>query len=692
MKRAMCVALGLGLALQWDSSAQQVPAFDNVGALNISATTDTSIREWDPQIDTWLRSGELRRQRVIVDTLLPDRTHERLAQYHNGIPVFGAEITRQLLGPITVSMFGTVHSGILLDLTPGISAEDAKDAIQRLAGSDAVVEGTPTLTIFPGPGGYSLCYRAAVLRVDDELEYFVDADTGTEVFRYSNLKRQTAVGRGTGVLGDAKKISVMRTGGVFFADDRLRPPAIFTFDMRGDPLRTLDFLLGRRSLSVSELAGDTDNEWTDGAAVDAHVYAGWVYDYYFKRFGRRGLDDRNFPIVSLVHPVRREAFSAFGRQYPAFFANAAWSPARRAMLYGVGLPRGAASHEANYMSGALDVVAHELTHGLTEFSSNLFYVNESGALNEAFSDILGTGAEFFFQQPGSGLLRAEYLIGEDVFTPGGIRSMRAPRDFGEPDHRSLRCCVGNYNLDNGGVHINSGIPNNAFFLAIEGGRNTTSGLSVEGVGAANREQIERIFYRAFVFLLPRAANFLTARSATLQAARDLYGTGSRAERAVTQAWDAVGVTPRSLHEVSYWPNPVSSSSLTCNGVRPSWQYVVSLSTAQTALTVTSFDVTFYDGRGSTLSTHRLSSATFGSFFDSCGPGTNRIGSNSEACSFLCTNLGGRTSGRLRFEFNGVDGNNRSVRVSSGVLPLVAGRGLIEPEGGQLSEPTVAKQH
>ena len=91
------------------------------------------------------------------------------------------------------------------------------------------------------------------------------------------------------------------------------------------------------------------------------------------------------------------------------------------------------------------------------------------------------------------------------------------------------------------MHTNSAIPNQAFYLAIEGGTNRTSGLSVQGVGAANREQIEKVFYRAFTQLMPSNATFSVARAATIQAARDLYSSGSAAERAVTQAWTAVGV-------------------------------------------------------------------------------------------------------------------------------------------------------
>jgi Zn-dependent metalloprotease len=116
--------------------------------------------------------------------------------------------------------------------------------------------------------------------------------------------------------------------------------------------------------------------------------------------------------------------------------------------------------------------------------------------------------------------------------------MENPAMFGDPDHYSRRFLGPE---DNGGVHINAGIATHAFYLAIEGGTNRTSGLSVTGVGAANREQIEKVFYRAFVFLLPANATFATARAATIQAARDLYPTNAAVLNAVTQAWTAVGV-------------------------------------------------------------------------------------------------------------------------------------------------------
>jgi bacillolysin len=159
---------------------------------------------------------------------------------------------------------------------------------------------------------------------------------------------------------------------------------------------------------------------------------------------------------------------------------------------------------------------------------------------------MGTSVEFFFQPAGSGPLKADYLLGEDIsrgVAPGqlnGDRSLENPALYGQPDHYSRRIIVPLSN-DNGGVHTNSGIANHAFYLAIEGGTNRTSGLSVQGVGASNREQIEKVFYRAFAQLMPSNANYSMARAVTLRAAEDLYGSTSAPFNAVRDAWTAVGV-------------------------------------------------------------------------------------------------------------------------------------------------------
>ncbi len=500
------------------------------------------LRAQDARVDRMMRGGDLRVRNAHADKLVPGRRIERTDQFIRGVRVFGADVTRQLHRGQTVSIFGTVYDGLVVDTAPSVPELEARRRVEDVAGVRLGDSRAGELVVLPREDGTAaLTWRVRAATGDDLREYFVDAHTGAIIFEYSDLQTQSAVGAATGVLGDPKKVSAIRIGGVFGLEDALRPPSIRTYDMKGDPFRTRDVVNGRVQLTQADLGSDTDNRWEDGALSDAHAYSGFTYDYYFKRFNRRGINDANLRMESLVHPVRRSDFSLHGSTFSTFFANAVYYGGGL-MAYGVGLPAGVTSNGRNwnYASGAIDIVAHEITHGVTDYTSDLIYRNESGALNESFSDIMGTAVEFFFQLAGDGLLRADYLIAEDIArgAGNGIRSMASPIERGHPDHYSIRFTG---TADNGGVHINSGIPNHVFYLAIEGGTNRVSGLRVEGVGAANRVQIETVFYRAVTQLLPANATFSMARAATIQAARDLYGPGSAAERSMTEAWTAVGV-------------------------------------------------------------------------------------------------------------------------------------------------------
>jgi bacillolysin len=508
----------------------------------ITPASLTELRSQDDRISRMMRQGDLRLRTSLPDTLVAGRRIERADQHHRGVRVFGGDVVRQLARGQVISIFGTIHEAIAVDPNPLIDEADARRRVEARAGVRLGPSRAGELVVLPRETGeYVLAWRIRAASGTDLREYFVDARSGIIVFDYSDLQTQSMVGRAVGVLGDSKKISARRLGGAFMAEDLLRPPAIRTYDMKGDPFRTIDVINGRVIIAQPDLGTDPDNNWQDGALTDAHIYSGYTYDYYFKRFNRRGLNDANLRMQTLVHPVRRSAFDEYADRFPAFFANAVYY-GNGTMLYGVGLPAGITSNGRNwnFASAAIDIVAHEITHGVTDYTSDLIYRNESGALNESFSDIMGTAVEFFFQPPGDGLMRADYLCGEDVARGAavGIRSMSNPIERGHPDHYSIRFTG---SADNGGVHINSGIPNHVFYLAIEGGTNRVSGLSVQGVGSANRVQIETAFYRAVTQLLPADATFTMARAATIQAARDLYGAGSTAERALTDAWNAVGV-------------------------------------------------------------------------------------------------------------------------------------------------------
>jgi len=565
---ALGITLWLGLApagaLQQRerprAPARQPPASDWSGPVQqreetVGAASRAALRERVPATVRLERSGELRLRTVQIDTVLEGRRHERLEQYYKGIRVLGGDVSREMKGQLTVSVFGRVHANIALDTTPQLSEDAAVEVVERLLGRRPSPSFPPELVILPRDDGtYVLTYCIRIFTGTALPVLFVNAVNGDIELQYNNLQTQAAIGRGTGVLGDEKKFSGLLQGGSYLANDQMRPSSIVTFDMHGDVQRAISVEDGTRPLFTSDIATDADNTWTDGDVVDAHTYLGWTYDYFFKRFARHGLDDRDGRrILALVHSARRQDFEQNRLDYIDYYINA-WfcgfcsQNGEDTMMFGEGIPPGwfvvSSGQYVDYMAAALDVVAHEYAHGVTQYSSNLIYRNESGALNEAFSDIMATGAEFFQQPAGSGTLKADYLMAEDVwraYRPGslsGNRSLSDPSIFGDPDHYSRRY-IGP--ADNGGVHTNSTIASHAFYLAIEGGTNRTSGLSVQGVGAANRDQIEKVFYRAFVYYLPSDATFILARAATVRSAQDLYGSASAVERAITQAWTAVGV-------------------------------------------------------------------------------------------------------------------------------------------------------
>ena len=548
-------AVGLVATLGWWMATQARPAGQTAGTLRtVTAQTVDAVRQWDGTVNAMARAGQLRLRETRGDDLVPGRIHERFDQVHHGVRVWGGDITRQIDRGIAVSLFGALYEDLTLDVDPVLSPEEAREIVSRLAGGVDLGNRTPELVVLPlDGGGYALVFRCQAVTPEEAATYFIDAIDGRIRLKQNLFQSQATVVTGSGVLRDTKKVSVRSQAGTFVADDQLRPPSLRTFDLRGNLTAAINALNGFTTLGAGDLASDPGTAWTDGANVDAHTYEGYTYDFYFKRFNRHGLDNADTRIVGLTHTVRLQDVqsapaSIFGQFYiNAFYCPQCGSDGRGMMVYGEGLPDnlrlivGPILVGVKNFAGALDIVAHELTHGVTAFTSRLGGANEPGALNEAFSDIMGTSVEFFIQPAGNGSQRADYTMGEDIFTiavPGLVRSLQDPQSLGTPDHFSRRLLDAS---DSGEVHANSTIASHAFYLAIEGGTNRTSGLAVQGVGGSNRDQIEKVFYRGFVSLLPSNASFSVARAATIQSARDLYGAGSAPERAVTQAWTAVGV-------------------------------------------------------------------------------------------------------------------------------------------------------
>jgi hypothetical protein len=261
-------------------------------------------------------------------------------------------------------------------------------------------------------------------------------------------------------------------------------------------------------------------------------------------------------------------------------------------------------------------------------------------------------------------------MGKDLTVPSGsalTRSLADPGSTRDPDHYTGRVIGGD-------SHFNSTIPSHAFYLAIEGGRNRTSGLTVQGVGAANRAQIEKAFFRALTVLLPSGATFALTRVATIQAARDLYGAASPAERAITQAWDAVGVQERTAPTAALNPNPVSGSAASCGvAATPNWIIGLTASAGSTNLRITQWTLSLFDAAGGVVLNSPNSAVSFSSSFLSCGPGSDRIVANADACATLCVGLGGRTSGSAQYSFTAVDDAGRTFTTTSNRVTLSAPR-------------------
>lgn len=266
----------------------------------------------------------------------------------------------------------------------------------------------------------------------------------------------------------------------------------------------------------TEGQGDTG----DPAVDEAYNYMGDTFDLYWKVFERNSLDDEGMPMNGSVH---------FGRNYD----NAFWDGSR--MFYGDG-----DGEQFTRFTKSIDVVAHELTHGVVQFEANLIYWDQSGALNESMADVFGSLVKQYVNDQKAD--QADWLIGADLFIPGtvqgvAIRSMKAPGTAyddpvlgkdPQPDH--MRNYVKTLE-DNRGVHINSGIPNKAFYVI------------ATNLGGYAWERAGLIWYQTLCStMLRRTANFQNFARLTLLSAGQLFGFSSYEQQAVRDGWESVGIT------------------------------------------------------------------------------------------------------------------------------------------------------
>ncbi len=393
-------------------------------------------------------------------------THLRYRQLHRGIPVIGGELfANSDIGGRLISMGGEISPDLELDIAPLVSADDAEHtALAAIAKWYAIavseLRAEPaTLSVYdPGLLNHSSVPASLVWRTEVRSK-------GVDPIREL-------------VLIDALSGRIsLHFNRIHRARDRE------TYDAGGTGI-----------LPGTLICDENQPDCTAGADPDAdaaHRYAGDTYDFYASHHGRDSIDDAGMTLLSSVH--FNDGFTC---------PNAFWDGAR--MVY------------CNGFSQPDDVVGHELTHGVTERSSNLFYYYQSGAINESLSDVWGEFVDLT-NTGGDDSAAARWLMGEDLPAIGAIRNMRHPPAFGDPDR------VGSplYHTtadDNGGVHINSGINNKAAYLMTDGG--DFNGFTVAALGI---DKVAAIYYEAQTTMLTSGSDYASLYDALIQACANLVG-------------------------------------------------------------------------------------------------------------------------------------------------------------------------
>lgn len=285
----------------------------------------------------------------------------------------------------------------------------------------------------------------------------------------------------------------------------------------GGKNRTIYDAKNGSSLPGTAVRKEGDPPASDVAVNEAYDGSGVTYDLYKTVYGRDSIDDKGLPLNSTVH-------------YQKNYNNAFWNGSQ--MVYGDG-----DGDLFNRFTISIDVIGHELTHGVTQYEAKLVYSFQPGALNESMSDVFGSLVKQYGLNQSAD--QADWLIGEGLLTSNvngvALRSMKAPGTAyddpvlgKDPQPGHMKDYV-NTVSDNGGVHINSGIPNHAFYVA------------ATQIGGKAWEKAGQIWYVTLRDKLTSSSNFQDCANLTYQTAADLFGTGSLEQQAVKNGWAAVGI-------------------------------------------------------------------------------------------------------------------------------------------------------
>ena len=515
-----------------DSAPAGKPALAGAPVLLSAAARTSLIQEQQATAaETADAIGLGAKEKLIVKDVVRDvdgTVHTRYERTYDGLPVLGGDlVVHEPASGGARSVTKAVRTAVKLSsVKPGIAAGKAEKqalAAAKAAGSEKTeADSAPRKVVWAAGGKPVLAYETVVggLQEDgtpNELHVITDAATGEKLHEWQGVH----TGTGKGLYSGTVTLGTYKSGTTYQLYDTTRGGH-------------KTYNLARGTSGTGTLFTDADDTWGTGtasssstdqtAAVDAAYGAQVTWDFYKNTFGRSGIRNDGKAAYSRVH---------YGNAY----VNAFWSDSCFCMTYGDG------SGNTHPLT-SLDVAGHEMSHGVTSNTAGLNYSGESGGLNEATSDIFGTGAEFYAANSSDA---GDYLIGEKININGDgtpLRYMDKPsKDGASKDYWSS-------NLGSVDVHYSSGPANHFFYLLAEGsGSKTVNGVSynsptyngstVTGIGRAKALQI---WYKALTTYFTSTTNYKAARTGTLNAASALYGSTSTEYKAVAAAWTAINVS------------------------------------------------------------------------------------------------------------------------------------------------------
>lgn len=465
-------------------------------------------------------------------------THYRLQQLINNMPVVNTMYILHVKNGKVQSVNGQILTGVAFEnataaltetnaLSVALAYVGAKQYKWQVSGAESLLKqatGNTNATYFPkgelvyvSDGGklssslFHLAYRFDVYAQQPlSRQYvYIDAANGNVVYTQNRLESSDVTTTATTQYSGHRTITTDSYNGTY----RLRESG------RGGGIVTLNAQTSTNTNTAVDFT-DATNAWAttnaalDQYAPDAHLASEATYDFYNTTYGRNSIDGNGLQLVAFVH-------------YDSQLDNAFWDG--QSMNYGDG-----STQFGTKPYTALEVGGHEITHGLTQYTANLNYQDESGALNESFSDCMGTAIRQSILQAAS----VDYLIGDELGQ--AFRSMRSPKTYQQPN-----TYLGTYwatgFADNGGVHTNSGVQNYWFYLVAHGGSGTNDNNKFYNIPGITLDKASAITYRNLTVYLTPASVYADARTYSIEAATDLYGACSPEVATVTNAWYAVGV-------------------------------------------------------------------------------------------------------------------------------------------------------